>query len=174
MPTAERVRRAAVECRKLTAKQAREVRLSGDGHVPLARRFGVVPSVIRDIRAGVRYGPLRPDEQAAQDRRTAKDDGRLSLADYMLIVGSNKREGMIEPDLMEMTDAARECEHGRLPHDRTPACGCWPGETNHPKEEAHETVSRRPDAGSGMADRLVAIGRERETPVGRDALASGV
>lgn len=19
-----------------------------------------------------------------------------------------------------------ECRHGRLPHDRTPACGCWP------------------------------------------------
>lgn len=21
-----------------------------------------------------------------------------------------------------------ECRHGRLPHDRTPPCGCWPGE----------------------------------------------
>lgn len=21
-----------------------------------------------------------------------------------------------------------ECSHGRLPHDRTPVCGCWPQE----------------------------------------------
>lgn len=25
--------------------------------------------------------------------------------------------------------ADNECKHGRLPSDRTPACGCWPGET---------------------------------------------
>lgn len=24
--------------------------------------------------------------------------------------------------------ADRECRHGRLPDDRTPACGCWPQE----------------------------------------------
>jgi len=24
--------------------------------------------------------------------------------------------------------AAHECRHGRLPLDRTPACGCWPQE----------------------------------------------
>ena len=26
------------------------------------------------------------------------------------------------------SDAELECEHGRLPGDRTPACGCWAGE----------------------------------------------
>jgi hypothetical protein len=24
--------------------------------------------------------------------------------------------------------ADHECRHGRLPYDRTPACGCWPRE----------------------------------------------
>jgi hypothetical protein len=24
--------------------------------------------------------------------------------------------------------ADHECRHGRLPYDRTPACGCWPQE----------------------------------------------
>lgn len=27
-----------------------------------------------------------------------------------------------------------ECQHGRLPGDRTPACGCWPIETREPEE----------------------------------------
>jgi hypothetical protein len=25
--------------------------------------------------------------------------------------------------------ADHECRHGRLPHDRTPPCGCWPEES---------------------------------------------
>lgn len=28
-------------------------------------------------------------------------------------------------DLLEQFDADQECQHGRLPHDRTPECGCW-------------------------------------------------
>ena len=30
------------------------------------------------------------------------------------------------------SDAELECEHGRLPGDRTPPCGCWESETMEP------------------------------------------
>ena len=32
-------------------------------------------------------------------------------------------------DLQESRDAAGECRHGRLPHDTTTPCGCFPQET---------------------------------------------
>jgi hypothetical protein len=28
-------------------------------------------------------------------------------------------------DLLEQWDTDQECEHGRLPFDHTPECGCW-------------------------------------------------
>ena len=33
------------------------------------------------------------------------------------------------PDVQEFKDAAWECEHGRLPCDRSEPCGCFPQET---------------------------------------------
>jgi hypothetical protein len=31
-------------------------------------------------------------------------------------------------DWIDALDAVHECDCGRLPGDRTPACGCWPDE----------------------------------------------
>lgn len=45
-----------------------------------------------------------------------------------LIVGDQRIHGG-DMDRQEAKDAAHECRrHGRLSHDPTPACGCWPGE----------------------------------------------
>lgn len=35
-----------------------------------------------------------------------------------------------------------ECPHGRLRGDRTPACGCFPGETIHPHDVTPTTQVR--------------------------------
>jgi hypothetical protein len=37
----------------------------------------------------------------------------------------------------ELYDAVNECEHGRLPGDKTPPCGCWDSE----HRELHPSTS---------------------------------
>jgi hypothetical protein len=45
-----------------------------------------------------------------------------------LIIGDQRIHGG-DMDRQEAKDAAYECRlHGRLSHDSTPACGCFPGE----------------------------------------------
>jgi hypothetical protein len=45
-----------------------------------------------------------------------------------LLVGDQRVHGG-SMDRQEAKDALYECRlHGRLSHDSTPACGCWPGE----------------------------------------------
>ena len=46
----------------------------------------------------------------------------------LLIVGYRFPPEMADQDWREAMDAAQECRHGRLPHDKTDPCGCWPGE----------------------------------------------
>lgn len=45
----------------------------------------------------------------------------------LLLVGNQRIHGG-DMDRQEAMDAAWECRHGRLSHDRTVACGCWLGE----------------------------------------------
>lgn len=51
-------------------------------------------------------------------------------------------------------DAAYECRHGRLPHDATPACGCW-------VENAPRSARARPRPPGGWTEAAVlgALGR---------------
>jgi hypothetical protein len=45
-----------------------------------------------------------------------------------LLIGDQRVHGG-HMDRQEAKDAAHECRaHGRLSHDSTPPCGCWPGE----------------------------------------------
>lgn len=53
---------------------------------------------------------------------------RFRLAYGLLIIGDQRIHGG-SMDRQEAKDAAHECLlHGRLSHDPTPPCGCWPGE----------------------------------------------
>lgn len=116
--------------RRLTDEQARMVRLSMDSHQSVATALGCGASMIQRIREGSIYAPLRPDERAAQNRRLhrAAHPDVFRLEDHLLIVGRVASLEMHDQDRQEAMDATYECRHGRLSHDRTPACGCWPGE----------------------------------------------
>lgn len=50
-----------------------------------------------------------------------------------------------------------ECKHGRLPHDRTAPCGCWPIENL-----TDEKAAVQPESGS--AEKSAAAGREQSSP----------
>lgn len=120
----------AAKRRLLTDEQARMVRLSMESHKAVAAALGCEASMIQRLREGSTYGPLRPDERAAQDRRVhrAAHPDEFRLDDHLLAVGRISSLEMHDQDRQEAMDAMYECEHGRLSHDRTPACGCWPGE----------------------------------------------
>jgi len=36
-------------------------------------------------------------------------------------------------DLLEQAEAGEECEHGRMPWDPSPGCGCWPTSGRRPQ-----------------------------------------
>jgi hypothetical protein len=53
-------------------------------------------------------------------------------------------------DPLEARDAAQECAHGRLPHDRTQVCRCWADDPTRtapiPKEQTTMEAVAQPDA----------------------------
>lgn len=120
--------------RKLTMDQAREIRLSMSCNRDMAERYNLEISAIERVRKGVTYGTLQPDERDALEKRALQygrtappANSRFSLAENLLIIGDHRIHGG-DQDRQEAMDAAHECRHGRLSHDRTPACGCWLGE----------------------------------------------
>jgi hypothetical protein len=149
--------------RLLTTEQARDARLSMETDVQAAQRLGVSTALLNKLRSGLSYGPLLADELDARaerrklgyaGRRTNTRPGKrlggsepFRLVEHLLTIGPLFPAGAIggDQDRQEAMDAAYECAHGRLPHDTTPTCGCWPQEITktNPQEAINGNAHHR-------------------------------
>lgn len=138
-PTAAQRNRVTDGQRKLTDEQVREIRLSMDSADVASRRYRVHHRTITNVRQGSAYGPVAPDEARAHIAR-ARDANRTSttingkLVDtrqitdpvsYIVVGPLFPGAGLADQDRQEQKDAAHECRHGALPHDRVIRCDCW-------------------------------------------------
>lgn len=72
--------------------------------------------------------PLRVRQPAPQPER--EPEPRHSVLEQLVIAPTiyGHDPAFADEDRQEANDAFWECAHGRLAHDRTPPCGCWPQE----------------------------------------------
>ncbi len=102
-----------------------QIRLSLEATPTIARRYHVSDKTIQSIRTGATGAYLAPDEIAAGKVRYSPFDWTYRFSEHQLLIGSARGVGLADQDSQESKDASWECQHGRLGHDLTPACGCW-------------------------------------------------
>jgi hypothetical protein len=81
---------------------------------------------LKAARERRRQGPQeRVDAWVASLEAAARRFHTLSTDVLVTETGPRLLTSHLPPDPIEMRDAAWECEHGSLPHDRKIACCCW-------------------------------------------------
>lgn len=76
------------------------------------------------FRGPFAWQPLSEERIVVVDRFIieARDRGRHYITSLTVLPGGRVAS---DPLLRGLRPADSECEHGRLPGDRTPPCGCW-------------------------------------------------
>jgi hypothetical protein len=74
--------------------------------------------------------PLRVRQPDRKPDRKPEREPEHSVLEELVIAPTiyGHDPTLADEDRQESKDAFWECAHGRLPHDSTPPCGCWPQE----------------------------------------------